>query len=169
MRRATGGWRRLSGTELDVDTSVKTKHNRTDEGCFTAGPRDVLLFSGGIRMREITVEASADRVRDVTDFVNAFLDRLDCPEETRIQIDVAVDEIFGNIARYVYAPGTGTAAVRVDAEDDPPCVVLMFADRGVPFDPLGEEAPDLSLPMRQRKIGGTGAVHRQGNGLQRRP
>ena len=108
-------------------------------------------------MREITVEASLARIGAVTDFVNEQLAELGCPDGIRIQIDVAIDELFGNIARYAYGADTGEATVRMDVEDEPRSVVITFIDRGAPFDPLAWEMPDTThLPARQRPIGGLG-------------
>ncbi len=107
-------------------------------------------------MREITVAAAVEEVSRVTDFVNARLAELGCPERTRIQVDVAVDEIFSNIANYAYGPERGEATVRVDVEEEPLCVVLSFVDRGRPFDPLSRGDPDITLPAAERPIGGLG-------------
>ena len=108
-------------------------------------------------MREITVVASLDQIKTVTDFVNARLTGLDCPDRDRIQLDVAIDEIFGNIARYAYKLETGPATVRVDVEDDPLCVVVTFIDQGMPYDPVSAVIPDTTrLPARERPIGGLG-------------
>ena len=46
--------------------------------------------------------------------------------------------------------------IRFSAEDAPLTVVITFMDRGIPFDPLKEESPDLSIPLRNRAIGGLG-------------
>ena len=108
-------------------------------------------------MREMTVSASPDQIDAVMDFVNGQLEEMDCPEETRIDVDVAVDELLGNIVQYAYRPGTGTVTVRVDTAKNPAAVTITFADRGSPFNPLAKEAPDTtSLPARERPMGGLG-------------
>lgn len=107
-------------------------------------------------MEEITLTASVDRIREAVNFVNDILERIGCSERSRIQIDVAIDEIFGNIARYAYKPDTGSATVRVETEDAPRCVAITFIDRGRPFDPLTSKEPDLTKPVKERKIGGAG-------------
>lgn len=111
-------------------------------------------------MHQITVSASMDQIKPVTDFINARLAELACPESTRIQIDVAVDEIFGNIVRYGYEPDAGGwVSVRFDAGEDPPCAVLTFRDAARPFDPLKAQCPDRSgLPLRERPVGGWGLM-----------
>ena len=108
-------------------------------------------------MQEITVEATLEQIRPVTEFVNAKLEQLGCSDRIRIQVDVAIDEIFGNIARYAYNPEIGPATVRVDVEEDPLCVIITFIDQGVPYDPLSHEFKDTThLSAKERPIGGLG-------------
>ena len=49
-------------------------------------------------MREITLEASIENIEAATEFVNSLLEEDGCPGKAMMQIDVAVDELFGNIA-----------------------------------------------------------------------
>ena len=107
-------------------------------------------------MKEITVSAAADQILKVTGFVNSRLEKLNCPEECRIQIDIALDEILSNIIRYAYGPEGGPVTVRFQAGDAPPGAVITVTDRGVPFNPLESEPPDLSTPLRSRPVGGLG-------------
>ena len=105
-------------------------------------------------MDEITVEAVIDNLEQVTAFVDSRLEALDCPADTQFQIEVAMEELFTNIANYAYAPGTGDVTVR--AEGEPRAIALTFIDSGVPYDPLAKEDPDLTLSLEERPIGGLG-------------
>ena len=107
-------------------------------------------------MKEITLEARTENIDALTDFINAELEALDCPMKTQIQIDVAIDEIFANIASYAYAPGVGEATVRFEAQADPPAAVITFIDGGIPYDPLQNADPDVSLSADEREVGGLG-------------
>ena len=108
-------------------------------------------------MLEITVDAAVDQIKPVTDFVNLQLEKLGCSKRIRIQIDVAIDEIFSNIARYAYSEMDGTATIRVDVDENPLSVIITFSDHGKPYDPLSKEMPDtIGLPARKRPIGGLG-------------
>lgn len=108
-------------------------------------------------MREMTVNATLEQIKPVTDFINNQLTELGCSERIRIQVDVAVDELFSNIARYAYNPDIGPATVRVDVEENPLCVIITFIDHGVPYDPLSAEFKDTThLSARERPIGGLG-------------
>ena len=108
-------------------------------------------------MREMTVNATPEQIEQVVDFVNEQLDTLGCSDEVRIDVDVAVDELLGNIVQYAYGPDTGIVTVRVHAEEGPLVVVISFLDSGAPFNPLAEERPNTtSLPAKERPLGGLG-------------
>lgn len=107
-------------------------------------------------MKELTLAAKIENVEAVTDFVNEQLEALDCPMKAQMQIDIAIDELFGNIARYAYAPDTGEATVRVEVTESPLAVIITFIDNGVPYDPLAKEDPDTTLSAEERQIGGLG-------------
>jgi anti-sigma regulatory factor (Ser/Thr protein kinase) len=107
-------------------------------------------------MKEITVEARGENVRVLTDWADAELEQLACPMKAQMQIDLAIDEIFTNIASYAYAPGTGDATVRMDYDAGSGMFSLTFSDSGVPYNPLQKEDPDVNLPAEERSIGGLG-------------
>ena len=107
-------------------------------------------------MKELTIAATVENIETVTDFVNEQLEALDCPMKAQMQIDIAIDELFGNIAHYVYNPEIGQATVRVEVVEDPLSVVITFIDNGVPYDPLAKADPDTTLSAEERDIGGLG-------------
>ena len=107
-------------------------------------------------MDELTIEATLENIPTVTAFVDCLLEGLDCPFKAQTQIDIAIDELFGNIALYAYDPETGPATVRVEVAEDPLAVIITFIDNGKPYDPLAAEDPDITLPAEERPIGGLG-------------
>ena len=76
-------------------------------------------------MKSITVEAKIENVDKVTEFVNEVLEEKDCPLKVQMQLDVAIDEIFGNIAYYAYGKGSGNATIQIEMEDNPPKITLL--------------------------------------------
>ena len=107
-------------------------------------------------MKELTIAATVENIETVTDFVNEQLEALDCPMKAQMQIDIAIDELFGNIAHYAYNPEIGKATVRVEVIEDPLAVTITFIDNGVPYDPLAKADPDTTLSAEEREIGGLG-------------
>ena len=107
-------------------------------------------------MKELEIDATVENIEKVTDFVNELLEQYDCPMKAQTQIDIAIDELFGNIAHYAYNPDVGPATVRVEVTDDPITVIITFIDHGVPYDPLKKADPDITLSAEERDIGGLG-------------
>ena len=112
--------------------------------------------AGADASEELEVEATVDNLRNVMDFVDEYLERIGCGMKEQMQIDVAVEEIFVNIANYAYAPGTGKAKVSLSTEASPQAVLIRFTDSGVPYNPMAKEDPDVTLAAEDREIGGLG-------------
>ena len=106
--------------------------------------------------KELTLDAAVKNLEKVLAFVDTELEAMDCPMKTQLTIDVAVEEIFVNIANYAYTPETGSATIRLDPRTDPKRLAITFIDRGVPYDPLAKPDPDVTLSAEERQIGGLG-------------
>ncbi|MBR6397444.1 MAG: ATP-binding protein [Lachnospiraceae bacterium] len=109
-------------------------------------------------MKTMTVKAGLDNLSRVLACVDEELETAGCSMKTQMQVDIAVEEMFVNIANYAYAPGEGDADVCVETEetDGGKRIRITLVDQGKPYDPLMQEAPDVSLPAEKRKIGGLG-------------
>ena len=107
-------------------------------------------------MKEITIDAAVENIEVVTDFISYELEQMNCPTKASTQIMIAIDEIFGNIARYAYTPDIGKATVRISVEKDPLAVIIAFIDHGKPFNPLEHADPNVHATVQERKVGGLG-------------
>ena len=107
-------------------------------------------------MADLTVDALVSNLDQVLAFVDSQLETMDCSMKAQMQIDVAVEEIYVNIANYAYAPETGKAYISVQPDPDNASVTIEFRDNGIPFDPLAKADPDVTLSAEERNIGGLG-------------
>ena len=107
-------------------------------------------------MKTLTVPAERNELDTVQGFVDEALDQVPCTPETRMQLQIAVEELFVNIASYAYAPNSREAVIGCHVEQEPPSVTIQFRDWGKPFDPLAREDADITLSAEDRKIGGLG-------------
>ena len=112
--------------------------------------------TGEKNLNELTLEARVENLDQVLSFVDGHLEQLDCPMKTKMQIDVAVEELYVNIASYAYDSPGGSATIRVEVLQNPLSVSITFIDHGVPYDPLKKPDPDVTLPAEERQIGGLG-------------
>ena len=107
-------------------------------------------------MKELTLPASRANIPAIIEFVNRELERMGCALKTKAQIDIAIDELYSNIAKYGFDDDGGEVTVTLETASEPRVVSISFMDGGRPFNPLQREDPDITLSARDRKIGGLG-------------
>ena len=93
-----------------------------------------------IQDRSLDIIGAILQTEDVAPVVNAWR-----------MLDVVVEELVVNIVDYSNSDYLDVEIIR-----DKKCIILRFRDGGVPFNPLKKKAPDFSLPIEDRKIGGIG-------------
>ena len=109
-------------------------------------------------LKELTIKAVPENLDEVIEFINEQLEAYGCGMREQMAIDVAVDELFVNIAKYAYDPAVGYATVRIDVLNEPLTVEITFIDNGKQYDPLSNKDPDISLALEDRPIGGLGIL-----------
>jgi anti-sigma regulatory factor (Ser/Thr protein kinase) len=77
------------------------------------------------------------------------------PERPLHELQLALEEHLTNIIRYAY-DDQAEHQIQVRFEFNPPELRLEVEDDGRPFNPLEHPAPDLTLPLDERPIGGLG-------------
>lgn len=110
-----------------------------------------LMPQNGPGMKKLKLSPALDSIDAVTAFVEQELEAAGVPMKVITQMNIALDEIFSNIARY---SGANDATVGVSVEDGR--VTLRFADNGLPYDPTHKPDPDTTLSAEERDIGGLG-------------
>lgn len=107
-------------------------------------------------MNELKLMASDDTLYTVLDAIESQLESNHCPNDIKTEILIAVEEIYINIAHYAYGGKEGEAIVQMDVTQNPNRCQVVFRDRGVPYNPLEKEDPDITLSVEERDIGGLG-------------
>ena len=105
---------------------------------------------------KIEIEAKTENLQQVLVFIQEHLKTASCSPKTIMQVNLASEEIFTNIASYSYGAEGGTVTVCVETSDDLSIIKITFVDKGVSYDPLAKEDPDVTLPLEKRGIGGLG-------------
>lgn len=105
-------------------------------------------------MKTREFSASIEELDRVSAFVEEELEQADCGMRAQMQIAVALEEMFVNVAHYAYADGKGSVEVGVGVTDG--VAAIRLTDSGMPFDPLAKADPDIRLKAEERGIGGLG-------------
>ena len=123
--------------------------------------------------KNLKILAVVDNLAQVLENVDAQLEMENCPMKIQMQVDIAVEELFVNIANYAYTPDTGDADILIETLNTCPIpeeyrkglsekdlkgkwLRITLSDSGVPFDPLQKDDPDISLSAQERRVGGLG-------------
>ena len=110
----------------------------------------------GSKKGRLEVSADIAKLAEVIGFIKQTIHDHEVPAKKKTEIELAVEEVFVNIASYSYPDGHGTAEVSTEVCGDPPELRIEFADSGIPYDPVEQKDPDVTLPAGQRRIGGLG-------------
>ncbi len=165
---ATNGANTLYGT----DRMISALNGAKDDSCrqmLEALHRDVDSFVDGAdqfdditmlciemkeaasTMKKVNLVPTLDKLPEAVAFFEDTLSGADVPMKVITRVNVAVDEIFSNIARYSGATSVTLGCALADGR-----VTLRFSDNGRPYDPTGKPDPDTTLSAEERDIGGLG-------------
>lgn len=107
-------------------------------------------------MKEITLLATDENLNAVNPFVESELEAAECPPRAAMQLMVALEELYVNVAHYAYGESSGSITVQVEAQHGEAAIRLI--DKGIAFDPLAKADPDTTLSAEERPIGGLGVL-----------
>ncbi|MPN64165.1 hypothetical protein SDC9_211936 [bioreactor metagenome] len=110
-----------------------------------------MMHQNGPGMKKLKLNPTLESMEQITAFVEQELENGGIPMKIIVQMNIAVDEIFSNIARY---SGANDVTVGVFVKEGH--ITLRFADNGRPYDPTEKPDPDTSLSAEERDIGGLG-------------
>jgi len=109
-------------------------------------------------METLLIPARVDELERVNAFIQEELEGCGCSMKVQMQVALAVEEIFVNIAHYAYHPTDGEAEITADVSGEEPTITIRFLDSGKPFNPLEKPEADTTLSAEERGIGGLGIL-----------
>ena len=110
----------------------------------------------GEGMIERLFPADDSALNDVLAFAEEELEKAECPAKTMMQLTVALEEVFVNVAHYAYPDEKGKVNVGIAFDGENRRITFRIADSGVEFNPLEKPDPDITLSAEEREIGGLG-------------
>lgn len=106
----------------------------------------------GFRM---SIRVDAGGVGTVNAAFAVFAETNALPAAIRRSLGVALDELLANALSHGMA-GRDAGSMTVEVGLDRECLTVTLSDDGPPFDPFGPTAPDTTLSVEERPIGGLG-------------
>jgi serine/threonine-protein kinase RsbW len=106
-------------------------------------------------VKRLTLPASAGSISAFSEFVRGGAVAAGVAAHEFEKLDLVLEEILINVARYAYSPETGEVEVAY-AQASAHKLRVEIADFGRVFNPLEADPPDLSRGLAERPIGGLG-------------
>ncbi|MBR0413794.1 MAG: SpoIIE family protein phosphatase [Clostridia bacterium] len=141
------------GSPQDILTHVKEKVDAFvgDAAQFDDLTMLCLEYTG--TQNEITMDATLENVEQAISYVGKYTKHLPFGHKELYHIEMAVDEIISNVARYAYEQ---EGKVDIMVQSDEKGISITVSDSGIPYNPLEKEDPDVTLSAEDRGIGGYG-------------
>lgn len=103
----------------------------------------------------MSVGADPGGVGNVNAAFAEFAETHTLPEGARRSLNVALDELLANELSHGRV-GRDACSIVVEVELDQERLIVTLTDDGPPFDPFSQNAPDTTLSVEDRPIGGLG-------------
>ena len=108
-------------------------------------------------MVEREFNAKVDELHNVIGFIESELEKYEFSLEIIDQFNLVIEELFVNIASYAYKENeNGKCKISIEYDKNKQEVKLFLEDKGIRFNPLEKEEPNIDLPLKERTIGGLG-------------
>jgi len=136
-----------------MDDFLSVEQKNVDEQCFS------LLDRLNCTDKEKIVKvfpADRDEWNNVAAFLDEELEKHDAGMKASMQLAIALEEMFVNVASYAYEGVKGDCEITLIFYENN--VEVYLRDSGMFFDPLAKEDPDITLAAEDRQIGGLGIL-----------
>jgi len=107
-------------------------------------------------VEKLELPAIEENFAALMNFFEERLERSGLDSENQMLIKIAFEEIIVNVIHYAYGVDGGSLCVLIDFLENPKRLFVEVRDRGVPFNPLEREDPDIHASVEERAIGGLG-------------
>lgn len=107
-------------------------------------------------MKTLILPAKMENLEILIGFVLSAAEQLHFNLKLKNQLRLATEEILVNVISYAYPGRDGEVTVSTDRTSGREGLHVEIIDEGIPFDPLSKPAPDLTVPIKERQIGGLG-------------
>jgi sigma-B regulation protein RsbU (phosphoserine phosphatase) len=107
----------------------------------------------------LSISNKLEQVSQLPDFIESYCSTLPVPPSLILSLNLAIEEAMVNCVQYAYPAGTeGDISLSVHWNDLHHELTFVLRDAGMPFDPTAVPAPDVSLGVEERPIGGLGIL-----------
>ncbi len=106
--------------------------------------------------KRIILKNDIEQLKNLEIFIEDIGKDLSLDLSITMQLNLALEEAISNIIHYSYDQNESDKQIIVEFENIGDELTFTLTDSGKEFDPTKATAPDISLPIEDREIGGLG-------------
>ena len=117
------------------------------------------MLVNGIKF-QIKIKNRLTNIPEVQEHFQLFAQHHKVEKKATQKICIVIDELLSNIISYAFQKDDKhhDIDVKVEFAEGHGRLFVTISDDGIPFNPIEEEAPDTTLPVEDRSIGGLGIM-----------
>lgn len=110
---------------------------------------------GSRKVRHFVIRNQVKELTAIADKIKQLAQEWNLSEELSMNIDLVIEEALSNIIFYAF-PDNDPHEIKVSLTIMDHMLSIKITDNGIPFNPLTQQQPDITLPAEERPIGGLG-------------
>jgi anti-sigma regulatory factor (Ser/Thr protein kinase) len=103
----------------------------------------------------VRIENDLSDIAKVDEMLDEFAEQFGIPPAIAATFHVIFDDLLNNVISFGFNDGQ-RHFIDISLESTANSLIVSIADDGMPFNPLDETAPDTTLSIEDRQIGGLG-------------
>lgn len=140
----------IKGVKEDIDKFVGNRKQFDDITMLE------LLFRGKNDISEREFQAKTKELNNIISYVDSYLEDKKVSKKKISEIELVIEELFVNVCNYGYEDQNGYFKISLSIDSN--IIKIILEDEGIEFNPLERKAPNITLSLEERKIGGLGIM-----------
>ncbi|HAH25981.1 MAG TPA: ATP-binding protein [Prolixibacteraceae bacterium] len=110
---------------------------------------------GNRKIKHFAIENQVEELTPLAEKIEELAKKWELSKALAMNINLAIEEALTNIIFYAF-PDHDKHEIKLSITFNMKCLTIKITDNGIPFNPLSQQQPDITLPAEERSVGGLG-------------
>lgn len=110
---------------------------------------------GNMKTKHIVIDNQIGELSFLAEEIEKLAEEWNLPMALAMNINLVIEEAVSNIIFYAFADNE-KHKIKISISLNIDKLLIEIADNGLPFNPMLQQEPDITLPLEERPVGGLG-------------
>lgn len=110
---------------------------------------------GSRKIKHFVIENQVEELASLAEKIDKLAREWELSQALAMNINLVIEEALSNIMFYAFTDDN-KHKINISITVDNNRLTIKITDGGIPFNPLGHQQPDVTLPAEERPVGGLG-------------